>query len=164
MIDRYSLSKMSRIWSDEHKMEIMLKIETVKGLEFVARDFVKEPGLTLVAARGDLYVEIGRPHEIMKALKLIIGKDPEAVAASRLLLSVIAEPVPACADFCELAWLYDIGYRQMMLCDELCLKEALLAPAVNAFESFCAEYAVPGSRAIAPNKLRVTLPTPDGIL
>lgn len=27
MIDRYSLSKMSRIWSDEHKMEIMLKIE-----------------------------------------------------------------------------------------------------------------------------------------
>ena len=27
MIDRYTLSKMSRIWSDEHKMEIMLKIE-----------------------------------------------------------------------------------------------------------------------------------------
>ncbi len=27
MIDRYSLSKMSRIWSDEHKMEIILKIE-----------------------------------------------------------------------------------------------------------------------------------------
>lgn len=27
MIDRYSLSKMSRIWSDEHKMEIMLNIE-----------------------------------------------------------------------------------------------------------------------------------------
>jgi len=27
MIERYSLSKMSRIWSDEHKMEIMLKIE-----------------------------------------------------------------------------------------------------------------------------------------
>lgn len=29
MIDRYSLSKMSRIWSDEHKMEIMLKIEVL---------------------------------------------------------------------------------------------------------------------------------------
>ena len=29
MIDRYSLSKMSRIWSYEHKMEIMLKIEVL---------------------------------------------------------------------------------------------------------------------------------------
>ena len=29
MIDRYSLSKMSRIWSDDHKMEIMLKIEVL---------------------------------------------------------------------------------------------------------------------------------------
>ena len=29
MIDRYSLSKMSRIWSDEHKMEVMLKIEVL---------------------------------------------------------------------------------------------------------------------------------------
>jgi adenylosuccinate lyase len=29
MIDRYSLSKMSRIWSDEHKMELMLKIEVL---------------------------------------------------------------------------------------------------------------------------------------
>ncbi len=29
MIDRYSLSKMTRIWSDEHKMEIMLKIEVL---------------------------------------------------------------------------------------------------------------------------------------
>ena len=29
MIDRYSLSKMSRVWSDEHKMELMLKIEVL---------------------------------------------------------------------------------------------------------------------------------------
>ncbi|MBF0522766.1 MAG: adenylosuccinate lyase [Candidatus Omnitrophica bacterium] len=29
MIDRYTLSKMGRIWSEEHKMEIMLKIEVL---------------------------------------------------------------------------------------------------------------------------------------
>ncbi|MDP8212423.1 MAG: adenylosuccinate lyase [Candidatus Zapsychrus exili] len=29
MIDRYTLSKMGRVWSEEHKMEIMLKIEVL---------------------------------------------------------------------------------------------------------------------------------------
>lgn len=120
--------------------EVMLKIETEKGLEFVARDFRKTPNLTLVAARGDLYVEVDRPHKILGALKMIVGKDPEAQVGSRILLSVIHEPVPSCADFCELAWLYDIGYRRMMLCDELCLKGDLLATAVNAFEAFAKEY------------------------
>lgn len=77
----------------------------------------------------------------MAALKLIVEKDSEACVGSRLLLSVITEPVPSCADFLELAWLYDIGYRKMMLCDEICLKEGLLATAINAFESFREAYA-----------------------
>ena len=57
-----------------------------------------------------------------------------------LLLSVITDPVPSCADFHELAWLYDIGYRNMMLCDELCLKDNLLTRAVNVFQSFNIKY------------------------
>lgn len=120
--------------------EVMLKIESQRGLEYVARNFRKRDNLTLVAARGDLYVEIDRPHEIMAALRLIIGADPLACVGSRILLSVIHEPVPSCADFLELAWLHDIGYRSMMLCDELCLKEPLLATAVNAFEAFRSSY------------------------
>lgn len=116
--------------------EVMLKIENLRGLEYVRNSFVKRPNVRLVAARGDLYVEIERPHQIAEALQLIISKDPDACVASRLMLSVINDPVPACADFLELAWLYDIGYRTFMLCDELCLKENLLATAINACESF----------------------------
>lgn len=123
-----------------HDAEVMLKIESKAGLEFVAEKFKKRPNLTLVAARGDLFVEVGRPHEILPALKLIVEKDPEACVGSRILLSVIHEPVPSCADFCELAWLTDIGYRRMMLCDELCLKGDLLATALNAFEAFRRSY------------------------
>lgn len=155
--------------------EVWLKIENQKGLDFVANGFRKKPNLVLVAARGDLYVEIERPHEILPALKLIVEKDPEACVGSRILLSVcqpllpdfkrellaangttldadviakmseaLMEPqVPSCADFCELAWLYDIGYRRMMLCDELCLRENLLATAVNAFDYFRKEYERP---------------------
>lgn len=120
--------------------EVMLKIENVKGLEYIAREFKKRPNISLIAARGDLYVEIERPHDIMAAMRLIIEKDPEACAGSRLLLSVIDGSVPSCADFSELAWLYDIGYRKMMLCDEICLKEQLLTTAVDIFENFRKAY------------------------
>lgn len=116
--------------------EIMLKIETEKGLRYAASEFDKKENLTLVAARGDLYVELERPHLITNALRAIVGKDPEALVGSRILLSTVTDPVPSCADFCELAWLKDIGYKRMMLCDELCLKEELLARAVNAYQAF----------------------------
>ncbi|MDQ7814382.1 MAG: pyruvate kinase [Patescibacteria group bacterium] len=121
--------------------QIMLKIESRRGLEYVAKDFEKSDGITLVAARGDLYVEVDRPHDVLKATKLVLEKDPQACVASRLLLSCINGPVPECVDFSELAWLYDIGYRNMMLCDELCLKGNLLARAMNVFEAFRREYA-----------------------
>ncbi len=116
--------------------EIWLKIENMNGLKYVAESFQKADNLVLVAARGDLYVEIDRPHMIADALRLIVGKDPEACVASRIFLSLSDGPIPSCADFLELAWLHETGYRRMMLCDELCLKEDSLAAAVNAFEAF----------------------------
>jgi hypothetical protein len=134
--------------------------------------------LFLVAARGDLYIELEWPHQILKALELIIRKDPEACVASRILLSVVNDArnkkvveaiklvrsgalkdidpgrtvettllslinrdIPSCADFCELAWLHDLGYRSMMLCDELCLREDLLDTAISAFDAFRDDYA-----------------------
>jgi hypothetical protein len=114
--------------------EIWLKIENLAGLDFVANQFQKRDNLVLVAARGDLFVELEKPHHMMKALRQIIQKDPKACVGSRILLSVIESPVPSCADLVEIAWLYDVGYRRMMLCDELCLKENLLATAVSVFD------------------------------
>lgn len=116
--------------------EIFLKIESKKGLEYVAHRYKKEDGISLCAARGDLYVELDKPHQILAAQKMIINKDPQALVGSRILLSVVNNPIPECHDFSDLAWLYDIGYRRMMLCDELCLKEQLLKRAVNIVESF----------------------------
>lgn len=119
---------------------LMLKIENKRGLQFVENQFKKEDNLCLVAAMGDLYVEVDRPHHILSALKLVINKDPRAVAGSRMLLSISEEPVPSAADFMQLAWLYDIGYRRMMLCDEICLKEEYFSVAVNAFDHFRNSY------------------------
>lgn len=114
--------------------EIWLKIESLQGMRFVNNQFKKKDNLVLVAARGDLFVELEKPHHMMPALRLIIEKDPKACVGSRILLSVIDSPVPSCADLIEVAWLHDVGYRRMMLCDELCLKENLLATAVAVFD------------------------------
>jgi len=71
---------------------------------------------------------------------LVIQKDPESFVGSRMLLSVIHNDIPTCADVTELAWLYDVGYRNFLLCDELCLKENLLARAINVFKHFRMDY------------------------
>lgn len=154
------------------KAEVWLKIESPRGLEYVRRSFNKKltPNLVLVAARGDMYVELERPHEILGAMQQLIQADPEACVGSRLLLSLCSagtvvtkmlgrlaalgvtpaeakkwaaelfDPVPSCADWNELAWLYDVGFRRFLLCDELCLEGKILGTAVNAFEAFRGGY------------------------
>lgn len=151
---------------------IRLKIENRKGLEYVAREFRKRHNYQLVAARGDMLVELGWPSDIESALRLIISRDPQACVASRILLSIqtpllseirrafsyivehrpdkqkleeilayLKAPRPvSCADILELTWLADIGFRNFMLCDEICLNENLLAAAVDAFHDFARKY------------------------
>lgn len=145
--DRYVLSYVeSQRDIDEFREHIgkdaklIAKIESLKGLQYVAQEYKKQSHLSLMAARGDLYVEVEKPHDILAATKLIIEKDPEAMVGSRLLLTVLNKSVPEATDFSELAWLYDIGYRKFMLCDGLCLKEEPLARAVNVFDAFRHSY------------------------
>jgi pyruvate kinase len=121
--------------------EIVAKIESRAGLEYVANRFKPADNLSLLAARGDLYVEVDKPHEILAATKMIAQKDPYAMAGSRIFLSLVRESIPECHDFTDIAWLYDIGYRRMMLCDEICLKGDLMARAVSAFTAFRDSYA-----------------------
>lgn len=120
--------------------ELWLKIETVKGLQFVSNEWKKQENLTLVAARGDLYVEVEKPHHIIDALKLIIEKDPEACVGSRILLSLTDSVVPSCADLFDIAWLTQAGYRRMLLCDNLYLKEEWIESAIAIIQGITKDY------------------------
>lgn len=120
--------------------QLILKIENREALAWVADKYKAQPNTHLMAARGDLFVEVDYPHDILKACELVISKDPAAFVGSRMLLSCIHSETPSCADFSDLAWLYQIGYRNFLLCDELCLKENLMARAANVFESFRDSY------------------------
>ena len=121
---------------------LILKIENREALDWVANKYKPQPNTNLMAARGDLFVEVEYPHNILNACKLVVEKDPDAFVGSRMLLSCVTQSTPSCADFSDLAWLYDIGYRNFLLCDELCLKEDLLGRAVNVFHAFKREYTV----------------------
>jgi pyruvate kinase len=112
---------------------IIAKIESPRGLQFVASGYraVKDKA-RLLAARGDMYVELDRPHDILGALKDIIDADPRAIGASRLLLSFL-EPgsMPSCADICDVGFLFKLGYKSFLLGDELCADENVLKSAIG---------------------------------
>lgn len=100
--------------------ELLLKVESRRGLAF-ARAHGAVHG-HLVAARGDLYLEIGRPHRILGALRAVIAADPEAVVASRLFPSLSRHPVPESAEISDAAFLMGLGYRTFLFGDEVCLR------------------------------------------
>jgi pyruvate kinase len=107
-------------------VEPMLKIESRRGLAFAGRHGARLG--RLVAARGDLYVEVREPHRIVGALRDVIAADPEAVVASRLFPTLARTPVPVASEVCDAAFLLALGYRTFLLGDEVCLRrEPVLA-------------------------------------
>lgn len=118
--------------------EVMLKIETQRGLDYARRH--KNSQGRLVAARGDLYVEVPRPHQIVNALRDIIIADPQAVVASRLFDSLARHPVPASADIGDAAFLLALGYRTFMLGDAVCLQRDPVLEALNLLEAVAGQF------------------------
>ena len=118
--------------------EIMLKIETSRGLDY-ARQHGASQG-RLVAARGDLYVEVLRAHRVIGALRDIIAADPEAVVASRMFDSLAHHPVPASADIGDAAFLLSLGYRTFMLGDMVCLRRDTVLEALNLLEAVAGQF------------------------
>jgi pyruvate kinase len=119
-------------------VELMLKIETQRGLAY-ARRYGSAQG-RLMAARGDLYVEVPRPHRIVGALRQVIAADPEAVVASRVFDSLAYQPVPVSADIGDVAFLLSLGYRTFMLGDAVCLRRDPLLEALNLLEAMAEEF------------------------
>jgi pyruvate kinase len=117
--------------------EVVLKIENERGLAF-ARDHGATHG-RLCAGRGDLYVEVGRPHRIVGALRTVIEADPEAIVASRLFDSLADDPIPSAADIGDAAFLLGLGYRTFLLGDAVCLRRDSVLAALNVLAAVAGE-------------------------
>ncbi|MFA6461900.1 MAG: hypothetical protein WCV90_06555 [Candidatus Woesearchaeota archaeon] len=117
------------------------KIESQPGLEFVTNDYQDwRSRVRLMAARGDLYVEVGKPHQILQATRQIVDADPRAIAASRILGSLKQGYVPDCSDITDIGYLREIGYKRIMVGDDLCFKEEALFSALNLLQAIDNDY------------------------
>lgn len=117
--------------------ELVLKIESQRGLTFVRQHKASQG--RLMAARGDLYVEVARPHHIIRAAREVAQADPNAIVASRILESLANHPVPSCADMSDVAFLLSAGYRTFMLGDTICQRRHSVIEALNVLQSFANE-------------------------
>lgn len=118
------------------KAEAILKIESVKGLKFVREVYPSyKDRAKLMAARGDLFVEVGKPHYILRALKEIVKVDPDAIAASRLFPSLRTDLVPVCSEITDVGYLSEIGYHRFMVGDDVCFHEQSLMSALNLIQA-----------------------------
>jgi hypothetical protein len=125
---RYMLSfvedekDIEEILEKDPSAEIVAKIESKKGLEFVRNSYHKyKDRVRLMAATGDFYVELEQPHRIPYALEEIIKADPKAIVASRILSSCTdPEKMPQFSEILSLKYLLSIGYKNFMLGDEFC--------------------------------------------
>ncbi|PIR94166.1 hypothetical protein COT97_02720 [Candidatus Falkowbacteria bacterium CG10_big_fil_rev_8_21_14_0_10_39_11] len=105
--------------------EIIAKIESRRGLQFVDEYYYKYVGrVRLMAACDDLYVNM-RPDnlDILTALKQIIAADPTAIAASRILTSLETSDQLAMQDIMHLELLKQMGFVNFMLSDRLCFNQ-----------------------------------------
>lgn len=118
---------------------VMAKIESRRGLAYVREHGCRHGNL--VAARGDLYVEVKRPHQIISALQQVIRADPQAVVASRLFDSLAYQPAPSCADIGDAAFLLTLGYRTFLFGDQVCLRRDSIVEALNLLEAVRREFA-----------------------
>jgi pyruvate kinase len=118
--------------------DIVLKIESLGGLAY-ARKHGDKHG-RLMAARGDLYIEVVQPHRVVSALSDIIKADPQAIVASRLFDSLAYKPIPESADISDVAFLLSLGYRTFMFGDRVCLQRDSIIEALNLLSAIASEF------------------------
>lgn len=113
---------------------IVAKIESRRGVDYV-RD--GKPAVRLMAARDDLYLQMGTsPHEIFDALELIVGDD--AIVASRLLTSLEDDATVALGDLSDVVLMHQLGFRSFMLSDGLCFSERAFGRAIAVYAELTA--------------------------
>jgi pyruvate kinase len=121
-------------------VELVQKIESPRGLHHAR--ITKSAHGRLMAARGDLYVEVGQPHRIARAVQDIVQADPNAIVASRLFDSLAFHPVPNSADIGDAAHLLHIGYRTFMLGDTICFQRESVMAALNLLQALARDLAL----------------------
>lgn len=117
--------------------ELACKIESRRGLAFACAEGSRQG--RLIAARGDLYVEVREPHRISSATRTVLQADPEAWVASRIFPGLAYHPVPDCAEIGDVSFLLQLGYRTFLLGDDVCQQRDSVLAALNLLRELARE-------------------------
>lgn len=111
--------------------EIIAKIESLAGIQFALRRIFPLPKISnIMVARDDLFLQLGQGNKMIPYLRDLIHVAPKAICASRIFSSLEYRITPDFADFEDLEFMYQMGYRTFLLSDNICnykLKEAIEA-------------------------------------
>ncbi|MBT3297571.1 hypothetical protein HN385_01460 [archaeon] len=117
---------------------IVAKIESQKGMGYVRNVWKDES--RLMAARGDLFVELEMPHYVTKAVEEIVMKDNNAIVASRIFPSLSYSLEPSCNDIGDVDNLIRMGYQNFMLGDDICMKRDSVISGLNLLKAIADNY------------------------
>lgn len=114
---------------------IVAKIESKKGFDFVKHIFPKYKGtVQLMAARGDMYMEVDQPDHAIDGCELLISHDDNAILASRIFESLVdVEKMPRSQDLFDVYAGMLMGYKRFMLGDDVCTKQDSVQAAIGLF-------------------------------
>lgn len=112
---------------------IVCKIESKKGINNL-KEF---DGFNLMAARDDMYIELENPYYMTYGLKKIIEQDKDAICASRIFTSLEHSAKIDYSDFEDVEQMYNMGYRNFMLCDNV--SNFVFDEAIRGWEVFLNE-------------------------
>jgi pyruvate kinase len=122
-------SDMESVLSLDSNASMILKIESQKGLSYVSTKYVKSNNVGLMAARDDLFINIGEnKSDMLNALKLIIERDNEAILASHIYTSLVNPGFVSMADISDVQLMKNMGFKNFMFSDSVshkCFEEAV---------------------------------------
>lgn len=117
--------------------EICGKIESPAGLKLIKNGSWSGKKMQLMAARDDLFINVGfNAKKMFEAQRLIIKKDPKAIAASRILTSLERDEEVSLSDLSDVYLLREMGYSNFLLSDGLCSNPVAFQKAVSILRSF----------------------------
>ncbi len=129
-----SQSNIDEVLSINPCAKICGKIETPKGLELIKKGIKMD---NTMFARDDYFINSNFSSKYMfEAQKLIIEKEPNAIAASRILTSLEKEEQVTLSDLADIYLLKQMGYSNFMLSDGLSKNPITLRQAISILRKF----------------------------
>ncbi len=128
-------SDLDEVRALDPEARLVAKIESPRGLDLVRAG----AGVRLMAARDDLYLQMGAARVAMLDALELIARDPgDPIVASRILTSLETDDAVAFGDLADLVLMHQFGYRSFMLSDGLCFSERAFARAMAVYAELTA--------------------------